>query len=464
MNTKKKKAQEIGIRLRTLLKLPKAHKWVCYECFYGNIDQPLFLGKNDFQICLEETFPHLKTRSLKRAEWGKIRRMMGKPRRCSESFFAEERNALNMKRKKIRILQSQKVVDIEQFRDLPENIPLSLVIGAKVTAILRKPQEGLFMGTIDAVDMTNGMYRITFDRHGIGTHSVPDYEVISNDPPTHIALSSFQSKVRPRLPMFASSRFLQILGNQVAQALNDRDPLLSSPISPSQIKQEPHYSSNANNYEDEGTLGGFPIKFLALLVRLTKILNIKKRTIFELKAMNTEAEKMRSLQEPITRGFKKQYASLILTLEKLNNSLDEHLKAVQSFTAELFRSQNLPSVAEPNSTKEKHLRLAKEIMTKTLPSVDVKSESSVNLITELLGLMLQLKSFAEIEVGSQELQSLENSLKDCKKLISPSNQSHFDSQVQVPIVFIQSSLSHLGNLGAFAESAIICNNNNNLVS
>ncbi|XP_015786112.1 protein lin-9 homolog [Tetranychus urticae] len=459
MNLKKKKAQEIGLRLRTLLKLPKAHKWVCYECFYGNIDQPLFLGKNDFQICLEETFPHLKTRSLKRAEWSKIRRMMGKPRRCSEAFFAEERNALNLKRKKIRILQSQKVVDIEQFRDLPENIPLSLVIGAKVTAILRKPQEGLFMGIIDAVDMTHGMYRITFDRHGIGTHSVPDYEVISNDPPTYIALSSFQSKVRPRLPMFASSRFLQLLGTQVAQALNDRDPLLSSPVSPSQIKQEPHFTStNTNNYEDEGTLGGFPIKFLALLVRLTKILNIKKRTIFELKAMNTEAEKMRSLQDPITRGFKKQYAHLILTLEKLNISLDEHLKAVQHFTAELFKSSNLPSVAEPNNIKEKHLRQAKDTISKVSSSFDVKSEASLNLITELLGLMLQLKSFAEIEVGSQELQSLENSLKDAKKLVNQINHSHFESQAQVPIAFMQSSLSHLGNLGAFAESATICNN------
>lgn len=35
----KKVAQKIGVRLRNLLKLPKAHKWVCYEWFYSNLDR-----------------------------------------------------------------------------------------------------------------------------------------------------------------------------------------------------------------------------------------------------------------------------------------------------------------------------------------------------------------------------------------------------------------------------------------
>jgi hypothetical protein len=35
----KKSAQSLGVALRNLLKLPKAHKWVCYEFFYSNIDR-----------------------------------------------------------------------------------------------------------------------------------------------------------------------------------------------------------------------------------------------------------------------------------------------------------------------------------------------------------------------------------------------------------------------------------------
>ncbi len=42
---------------------------------------------------------------------------------------------------------------------------------------LRKPQDGLFTGTVDAYDTSNNTYRITFDRVGLGTHSIPDIEV-----------------------------------------------------------------------------------------------------------------------------------------------------------------------------------------------------------------------------------------------------------------------------------------------
>lgn len=53
--------------------------------------------------------------------------------RCSSAFFEEERSALKQKRQKIRLLQQRKVADISQFKDLPEEIPLPLVIGTKVT-------------------------------------------------------------------------------------------------------------------------------------------------------------------------------------------------------------------------------------------------------------------------------------------------------------------------------------------
>ena len=67
-------------------------------------------------------------------EWSKIRRMMGKPRRCSAAFFAEERAELSRKRQKIRMLQQRKQAELTNFKDLPENIPLQLTIGARVTA------------------------------------------------------------------------------------------------------------------------------------------------------------------------------------------------------------------------------------------------------------------------------------------------------------------------------------------
>ena len=131
----KKSAQRLGVALRNLLKLPKGHKWVCHEFFYSNLDQVLFEGENDFMVCLKESFPQLKTRRLSKVEWCKVRRLMGKPRRCSSAFFAEERAELARKRQKIRMLQQRKqLMDYSSFKDLPEQIPLLLTIGARVTA------------------------------------------------------------------------------------------------------------------------------------------------------------------------------------------------------------------------------------------------------------------------------------------------------------------------------------------
>lgn len=85
-------------------------------------------------VCLRESFPNLRTRRLTRVEWCKIRRMMGKPRRCSAAFFAEERLELARKRQKIRLLQQRKQSDVTNFKDLPDQIPLQMTIGARVTA------------------------------------------------------------------------------------------------------------------------------------------------------------------------------------------------------------------------------------------------------------------------------------------------------------------------------------------
>lgn len=95
--------------------------------------------------------------------------------------------------------------DVSNCKDLPEEIPLRLNIGTKVTgemrgrvssvamrpaealttcfvgrstARLRGVHDGLFTGQIDAVDTSAATYRVTFDRSGLGTHTVPDYEVL----------------------------------------------------------------------------------------------------------------------------------------------------------------------------------------------------------------------------------------------------------------------------------------------
>ncbi|MEE6473719.1 hypothetical protein FKM82_010150 [Ascaphus truei] len=441
----KKASQKIGFRLRNLLKLPKAHKWCIYEWFYSNIDKPLFEGDNDFCICLKESFPNLKTRKLSRVEWGKIRRLMGKPRRCSAAFFEEERYALQQKRLKIRLLQQRKVTDVSQFKDLPEEIPLSLVIGTKVTARLRGLHDGLFTGQIDAVDTQNSTYRVTFDRNGLGTHTIPDYEVLSNEPHETMPITAFGQKQRPSR-MFMTPPRLHY--TPTAQSpITDGDPLLG---------QSPW--KNKTSGADSETIGGFPVEFLIQVTRLSKILMIKKEHIKQLREMNTEAEKLKSYSAPIGIDFQRRYATIVLDLEQLNKDLNKVLHKVQQYCYELAPDQGLQPANQPTDMRRRCEEEAQEMVrqantTTATGQPCVESESLTELISRLTAILLQIKCLAEGgDLNSFEFKSLTDSINDIKSSIDPSNVSCFQNNVEIHVAHIQSGLSQMGNLHAFSAN------------
>ncbi|XP_070554790.1 protein lin-9 homolog isoform X2 [Ptychodera flava] len=435
----KRAAQKIGARLKNLLKLPKAYKWCIYEWFYSNVDRPLFEGENDFCVCLRENFPQLKTRKMSRTEWSTIRRLMGKPRRCSPAFFAEERSALAAKRKNVRLLQQRKARELSDFKDLPDEIPLPLVIGTKVTARLRVPQDGLFTGQIDAVDTQNATYRVTFDRPGLGTHTIPDVEVLSNELQETMPLAAFIQKQRPRSTYLTPPRLT--MGTLQSPQL-EHDPVLGTSPLRSRLQGL-----------DGDTLGGFPVKFLVLVTRLSKILMIKKDQLKKLKELNTEAERLKSYQSPITSEFQRKYAGVVLELETLNKDLNTYLLGVQQYCQEIAPEQGLQPMDQPTEMKRKCEEEAKEIVRKTNLSLGpktVKNESLTELIAMLTSLMLQIKNLAESDLNSFELKTLTESLDEIKKKIDLRNHSCFQDSVEIHVAHIQSGMSQMGNLHAFA--------------
>lgn len=234
----KKACQRIGLRLRNLLKLPKAHKFVMYEFFYSNIDRAVFHGTNDFEMCLVETFPRLKTRLMTKVEWNKVRQTFGKPRRCSAKFFEEERVELERKRQKIRLLQSRKAGDASFVCDLPSEIPVPFTIGTKVTARLRNPQDGLFTGSIEGLVHKSHSYRITFERQGIGSQEIPDYEVMSAENVDAINVSKITKEflsrpdisyymVSPLKPGLFNLNFYKILTDEFPSVFSRRVLIVS---------------------------------------------------------------------------------------------------------------------------------------------------------------------------------------------------------------------------------------------
>uniref|UniRef100_A0A914UZW5 DIRP domain-containing protein n=1 Tax=Plectus sambesii TaxID=2011161 RepID=A0A914UZW5_9BILA len=225
-------------RLKNVLKLPKARRWVYCEFFYSGVDQQLFLGDNEFSQCLRESFPNVKCRNLSRAEWRTIRRLIGKPRRCSQAFFDEERAALEGKRSKVRQVYEGTLVSMTaDMADLPSRLPRPLVVGAKIYARVRSPKDGIYAGTIDAV--LPDSYRIVFDKEEmIPAMIIKDSEVMSEQPDELVALAYFLEQNRAAMPnammklgpaaQFISPGKILGAGSDVRSPLLKHDPMVGS--------------------------------------------------------------------------------------------------------------------------------------------------------------------------------------------------------------------------------------------
>lgn len=408
----RKHCQKVGLKLRKIFQLPKAKNWIYYEWFYSNIDKPL-LCESDFMMCVQDFFPSFKIKTMTRTEWCLLRRMMGKPRRCSQNFFDEEIRELDRRRKKIRLLQQRKARDEQLFKDIPDEIPLQLTVGTKVTAMLRSnTEDGLFNGTIEALDVSNNTYRIHFDKPGLGTHSVPDYEVCSNQPPETISKNLLLQMCRPRAPYHNRS--------------------MSPETNLETIKT------------DQNTTAQYSMKLLESTVKFRKILTAKKQYVQSLRNMNSEAERMILYNEVITPEFQSRYAKIVLDLDNLNL----HLSSVMCLLSEEIKvlapeeAETWPLITDylQNQSFDEAEHMIDHNKGVTDSRFMVEDQPMLALIKDLLALMLQVKTLSENEPTAYELDSLKRTMVEIKLKLSQSNQKSFENCVEIHMQQIQSSL------------------------
>lgn len=421
--------KRIGFTLRNLLKLPKAHKWVSYEWFYSYIDRPLLLGENEFQVCLKESFPQLKTRQLTRAEWSKIRRLMGKPRRSSQAFFDEERRELERRRQKIRLLQSRKCGDVSFVRDLPAEIPLTLPVGTKVTARLRQPQDGIFTGTVEAIYSMSSEYRITFDRTGLGTHSVPDYEVFATDPVDTIPVNSITQNFRQKI------NGLCYVPSPITSKFNRSDPLLNAGIESVQKLK--------NFIFPKESIGGFQLKLLELIVRARKTIAAKQMKLSRLKNMNTEAEMYKSYNEPFPEDYQQRYASIIISMEKLNRDNQMYLSQIQAYTRDLTKDSRIEAMLQPSYLREKCRELGADTVQKNNHTIQPENEPMLRLINDLAMIMYVASKLSADGQNYQISKVLEGCLEETKNRLDPDNIDAFQVNVHAHIRHLEMDLDRL---------------------
>lgn len=358
---------------------------------------------------------------------------MGKPRRCSQAFFAEERRELERKRRLIRYVQQRKTADL-CFKDLPNEIPMQLVVGTKVTARLRKPQDGLFTGCIDAVDTSNNTYRITFERPKLGTHSVPDYEVLSNEPPDTICISSVTQKFRPRYVMEEIFNLYQ--PPLPSKSNNQGDPMIGC----SDISK--HLESN---------VAGYPFQLLDLIVRLKKVLQAKRSKINRLKEYNCEAEKRKSFGQRMPEDFERKYASVVIDLERMNMDLQEYINEIQMYCQQIAPGPSLAAMLAPSHLREKCREEAAVLVEKN-NNGSIKESNVIDLVTDLTALMLQVKTLSDSDQNAYELGVLQGTMDQIKLKLDPQYQRLFQSNVELHMQRIQMGLGQMVSSSCVAGS------------
>lgn len=347
---------------------------------------------------------------------------MGKPRRCSQAFFEEERKELDRKRKLMRYVQQRKSVDI-CLKDLPNEIPMQLTVGTKVTARLRRPQDGLFTGCIDAVDTSNNTYRITFERPKLGTHSVPDYEVLSNDPPDTICLTSIEQAFRPRY-------IVQELFN------------LFQPTNLDNSHGDPMIGCTDITQSSETNVGSYPFAFLKLIVKLRRVLNAKRVEINRLKEYNCEAEKRKSFGQKMPEDFERKYAAVVIDLERMNLDLQGYINEVQQYCQEIAPGPSLAAMLAPTHLREKCHDEASMLVERN-NNGSVKDAKLVDLITDLTALMLQVKSLSDSDQNAYELSVLQGTMDQIKNKLDPNHQRLFQNNIETHMHRIQMGLGQM---------------------
>ncbi|CAJ0941326.1 unnamed protein product, partial [Mesorhabditis belari] len=418
-------------RLKNVLKLPKARRWVYCEFFYSSIDEQLFNAENEFSQLLREYFPNLKTRWLRRPEWRTIRRLVGKPRRCSAAFLEEERHQLEIKRTKIKqICDGSVVLDGNMdFSDLPPVLPRPLAVGVKIYARVRYPKDGIYAGTIDAI-LPEG-YRVIFEKEEMLQPTVVrGTEVMSDTTNELLPLSYFLEQNKAALPSA-----LKITGTPIlpgGKILTDRSHTHRNDVVMASATKQLGVVG-AKKSKDE-KVGNFPVRLLVILVKLSKLLEAKRGLVRQLAELNNEAERVNLISDQYHFTFQEKYAQVVVDLEQLNKQMNTYMQGVHEYHNQLLPQLSEVSViSRPEALRKVSMSHAVQIVKHCRNQMNshIHSKRAMDLITNLTSLLLQVRQLGQQKCTPLDLQSLNESINEIRSQIMPQNLGTFQDCVEV---------------------------------
>lgn len=419
---------------------------------------------------------------------------MGKPRRCSAAFLEEERETLKRKREKIReIYLNSNIDNLNDYQDLPESISLPLIIGSRCTVLYRKTHDGLFDGTINAIDLKNGIYRVSFEKQNFVCENVYDFETRSLDPAESMPLVAFESKKNRPVACSNSNSNVKKLYNQQklneiiddhqqsqlncikeensTELSNELNSIASVNSDESFVRFMNHCSLNSNNSTNSTNSPNFAnmtnssINSTANLTAETTI-NSNATTINST-ISPSQIGQSSDHHEKIIGNYPLKFLACIISFYKLINKKSAKLNELKSMNTQAefykssaklsneFRNEYATIILELEKIKDnlnlnlehleqycKELKLSPRHSNKNGDSPDefVKrnltnrriDHNSTNLISRLIELLLILKNSE-----SDDQSSLQVKLKSIKQTLNAKNNHCFENNVEMHFNHLQ---------------------------
>ncbi|EYC36622.1 hypothetical protein Y032_0874g2811 [Ancylostoma ceylanicum] len=481
-------------RIRNLLKLPKARRWVICEFFYSGVDEQLFLGDNEFRQLIREAFPNLKTMQMNKQEWRVVRRLLGKPRRCSTTFFDEERRILDQRRRKVRGIYDGSYTSLANcdLSDMPPNLPAPLVVGMKDGELIgngetrrRTGNEGAVFHAFTA--RTSFPLRIcarNFTKScgcgaadtkmamlaSVSTAISPQIDGYSLCSTYHCdcLVSSYTVYARLRTPkdgIYGGTIDALVSGGGGYRIVFDKEDMIPPSFVPdyevmydgslellslSYFLQQnnarlpvavcstrtvpvtyPPKQRKSSEVNHE-KVGNFPVRMLVILVKVAKLLDIKRKLVKTLTELNNEAERESILTDKYTSIFQERYARTVVDLETVNRQVNIYLNGIQEYNTQLLPQLSEVSIsARPEALRRMCASHANQIFKHCNRDLNVSNPQAVRLITALTSLLLQIRSLGQQKMTPMDLTALSESINEIRQMISPKNYNCFQDHVEV---------------------------------
>lgn len=345
---------------------PKFLNWCKCEWFYSYIDRGFF-SHNEF----DEVVKALNlSENLNLYEARTVKTCLGKPRRFSPNFIAQERKKLQKYREAIKVLQQGKVLP-SSYHDMlvyiklnPGNVSSRLMVGQKVLAI-HPGTDDLRSGSILTLDSCR--YHVQFDKPELGVSLVSDINLVP-------LYNGEENRNYPFAQDTTQASF-------ICRPLQEREIL------------SPHLFT-------ERFKAGVNIYAMAFLL---KLLERKEALIELLKQYNSECinKKRENSDWKPDSDFQQQYAWICVSVQAINTSISKVL--------EIFRLRSTPPVTI-------HTMPYQPVTLPHRPDAECKAEQLKVAAYALVGEHtdeLRQKKFSE-----PEFQKMQESLKNGVVLLS----------------------------------------------